>query len=88
MYRNILPSKLKTPGVVQIHEEDGMRLLFCALSVGLMSGSAAVAQQKTTIKPVTVAFRNAQGQNVGTAVLSDAPNGVNIKLDITNLPPG
>jgi Cu-Zn family superoxide dismutase len=65
-----------------------MRVLFCVLTIGLMGGGAAVAQEKTAIKPVIVIFRNAQGQSVGTATLSDAPHGVNIKLDITNLPPG
>jgi Cu/Zn superoxide dismutase len=39
-------------------------------------------------KPVTVDLKNAEGQSVGTATLSQAPHGVRIKLDIKNLPPG
>ena len=39
-------------------------------------------------KPVTVDLKNAEGQSVGTAMLSEAPHGVRIKLDIKNLPPG
>jgi Cu-Zn family superoxide dismutase len=68
-----------------------MKILFCALMMGLMVGGTAMAQESqkhAAVKPVTVTFRNATGQSVGTATLSDAPHGVNIKLDITNLPPG
>lgn len=39
-------------------------------------------------KPVTVELKNAEGQIVGTALLSEAAHGVRIKLDIKNLPPG
>ena len=39
-------------------------------------------------KPVTVEFKNSDGQNVGTALLSSTPKGVKIALDIKNLPPG
>jgi superoxide dismutase, Cu-Zn family len=39
-------------------------------------------------KPVTVDIKNAEGQSVGTAVLSAAAHGVKIKLDIKDLPPG
>jgi len=39
-------------------------------------------------KPVTVDLKNAEGQSVGTATLSQAPHGVRIKLDIKSLPPG
>jgi Cu-Zn family superoxide dismutase len=35
-----------------------------------------------------VDIKNAQGESVGTASLSPASNGVRIKLDIKNLPPG
>jgi Cu-Zn family superoxide dismutase len=37
---------------------------------------------------VTVELKNAQGESVGTAMLSKAGNGVRIKLDLKNLPPG
>jgi superoxide dismutase, Cu-Zn family len=39
-------------------------------------------------KPVTVDIKNAEGQSIGIATLSEAPHGVKIKLDIKNLPPG
>lgn len=39
-------------------------------------------------KPVVVEIKNATGQSVGTATLTDANPGVRIKLDIRSLPPG
>jgi Cu-Zn family superoxide dismutase len=39
-------------------------------------------------KPVTVELKDAKGESVGTAVLSDSKGGVKIKLDLKNLPPG
>jgi Cu-Zn family superoxide dismutase len=39
-------------------------------------------------KSVVVEIKNATGQSVGTATLSDAAPGVRIKLDIRSLPPG
>jgi Cu-Zn family superoxide dismutase len=39
-------------------------------------------------KASTVEIKDAQGQSVGTATLSDAGKGVEIKLDLKNLPPG
>lgn len=51
----------------------------------LAAASAAFAQGS---KPITVEIKNVQGQVVGTAVLSSAPKGVKITLDIKNLPPG
>lgn len=39
-------------------------------------------------KPVTVEIKNAQGQSVGSATLTEATHGVKIKLDVKGLPPG
>jgi len=39
-------------------------------------------------KPLVVDIKNAAGQSIGTATLSDAAPGVRIKLDIRSLPPG
>ncbi len=39
-------------------------------------------------KPVTVELKDAKGESVGSAVLSDSKGGVKIKLDLKNLPPG
>ena len=36
----------------------------------------------------TVELKNAQGESIGTATLSDTGKGVRIKLDLKNLPPG
>jgi Cu-Zn family superoxide dismutase len=58
-----------------------------AAVVFLLSASAAWAQESKP-KAVTVDIKNAQGQSIGTAVLSPAAKGVKIKIDIKNLPPG
>lgn len=50
--------------------------------------AAPWAQGGPAVKPVTVDIKNAEGQSVGMAVLSEAPHGVRIKLDIKSLPPG
>jgi superoxide dismutase, Cu-Zn family len=39
-------------------------------------------------KPVVLSIKNASGQTIGTATLTDAAPGVRIKLDIRSLPPG
>jgi Cu-Zn family superoxide dismutase len=41
-----------------------------------------------TPKPVVVDIKNAYGQTIGTAMLTDAAPGVRIKLDIRSLPSG
>jgi Cu-Zn family superoxide dismutase len=66
-----------------------MRLIVCA-GVMLAAASCAAAQDNHghAAKAVTIEIKNAQGQSVGTAVLTAAPQGVRIKLDIKDLPPG
>jgi superoxide dismutase, Cu-Zn family len=54
----------------------------------LLFASAVANAATPPIKPFTVDIKNAQDQVVGTATLSQAPNGVRIKLDIKSLPPG
>ena len=57
--------------------------------VVLAGGFAAVqARSVPASKPVTVEIKDAQGQTVGTAVLTEATQGVKIKLDVKGLPPG
>ena len=51
----------------------------------VVSCAFMAAAQKTTVK---VALSDAQGNSVGTAELSSAPAGVNIRLNLKNLPPG
>jgi superoxide dismutase, Cu-Zn family len=54
----------------------------------ILAGGAALSSADAATKPLTLDIKNAQGQSVGTATLSEAPHGVRIKLDIRNLPPG
>jgi Cu-Zn family superoxide dismutase len=63
-----------------------MKIPFCAALC--LCAAAVCSAQKTTSKPVVVVIKNLSGQNVGTATLSSAPQGVKIVLDIKNLPPG
>jgi len=50
--------------------------------------AATAAANGPAAKPLVVEIKNAEGQSVGTATLTEAPHGVKIKLDIKNLPPG
>src|SRR5258705_7444785 len=58
-------------------------------TVALAGGLAAAhAGSAAASKPVTVEIKDAQGQSVGSALLSEAPHGVKIKLDVKGLPAG
>src|SRR5258708_39341737 len=59
-------------------------------SILMICGLAAIATVPAApaAKPVVVEIKNAAGQNVGTATLTDAAPGVRIKLDIKSLPAG
>jgi len=59
--------------------------LVAASSLISLAPSIALA---AAVKPVVVEIKNAQGENIGTATLSEAAHGVRIKLDIKKLPPG
>ncbi|MBV9771113.1 MAG: superoxide dismutase family protein [Bryobacterales bacterium] len=52
-----------------------------------VAGLIAVALQAAT-KPVTVELKDAKGESVGSAVASSSKDGVKIKLNLKNLPPG
>ena len=52
----------------------------------LLAVSASAAMHKN--KGLEVDFKNAQGQDAGTALLTPAGNGVKVKLDLMNLPEG
>ena len=57
--------------------------------VGVLTAAGALtAVAAPPPKPVVVEIKNAAGQNVGTATLTDAAPGVRIKLDVKSLPPG
>lgn len=67
-----------------------MKTSFCA-ALCLFIAAISLAPQgnsRTVTKPVVAVIINAQGQNVGTATFSAAPEGVKIVFDIKNLPPG
>jgi superoxide dismutase, Cu-Zn family len=61
---------------------------FVCLAVLAGGLSAVQARSAAASRPVTVEIKDAQGQTVGTAVLSEAAQGVKIKLDVKGLPPG
>jgi len=63
-------------------------ILLLALSVATPVFTQHAVRPVTPVKPVTVTIINAANEPVGTAVLSEAPKGVKITLDIKNLPPG
>ena len=64
-----------------------IRLIYKPIVLFVLS-STSVFAQRATPKPVAVDIINAQGKSVGTAQLSQVPNGVKIKLEIKSLPPG
>jgi Cu-Zn family superoxide dismutase len=66
------------------------KLFLCVLGSCLAFATVAAAQEhsRAAAKPVTTEFKNAEGQSVGTATLSDTGHGVKIKLDIKGLPAG
>lgn len=68
-----------------------MKAFVSGVCLLLALNSAARAQESHThggTKTVTVEFKNSEGHNIGTAVLSSTPKGVKIALDIKDLPPG
>ena len=58
--------------------------LLMALNVAVTAKDTKPAKPK----PVTVKLQNGQGKSVGTATLSQAANGVSIKLNVHDLTPG
>jgi len=55
-----------------------MKTIGSVVCLMVLAGGVAVVQARSAAasKPVTVEIKDAQGQNVGTAVLSEAPHGV------------
>jgi superoxide dismutase, Cu-Zn family len=58
-----------------------MNKLLFAVAIGAMTLCAAT-------KPVKVELKDAKGESVGTATVSEAKSGVSIRLDLKNLTPG
>jgi Cu-Zn family superoxide dismutase len=72
-------------------EELPMRAIATAVCLLFTLTSAAKDQEshsRANRKPVTVEFKNTDGQSVGSAELSSTPKGVKITLDVKNLAPG
>jgi superoxide dismutase, Cu-Zn family len=67
-----------------------MRGLLCAALFLSAAGPVFVqdSRARAAAKPITVDIKNAQGQSVGTVILTPAAKGVKITIDIKNLPPG
>jgi superoxide dismutase, Cu-Zn family len=67
-----------------------MRGLLCAALFLSAAGTVFVQDNRAraAAKPITVDIKNAQGQSVGTAILTPAAKGVKITIDIKNLSPG
>jgi Cu-Zn family superoxide dismutase len=67
-----------------------MKTIVSVASLVVLAGGIAGVQARgaAASKPITVEIKDAQGQNVGTAVLSEAPHGVKIKLDVKGMPTG
>jgi len=67
------------------------KLSMCAAVVCFAAAGQATAQEAHShapVKPIAAEFKNAEGQSVGTATLSEAAHGVKIKLDMKGLPAG
>jgi Cu-Zn family superoxide dismutase len=64
-----------------------MRKGTIAVAIAGLLGAAAIYAAS---KPVTVPLKDAKGQSVGTAIVTEnkGGSGVTIKLNLTNLPPG
>jgi Cu-Zn family superoxide dismutase len=59
-----------------------MKRIFLTLIAMAGVQAANAAQSKT------VTMKNAKGENVGTVTLTQLANGVKVKLDLKNIPPG
>ena len=57
-------------------------------TTALLLFASTVLAKDATPKPVTIHLQNGQGKSVGTATLSQSPNGVSIHLNLHGLPPG
>src|SRR5258707_2020955 len=61
-------------------------IIVCTVALGGLT--ATHAGRAAASKPVPVEMQDAQGQSVGTELLTEAPHGVKIKLDVKGLPAG
>ena len=62
-------------------------VLLTALPALALNGFSQAANSKT-VKKQTVELKDAKGTSVGTATIKPSGKGVEVKLDVKNLPPG
>jgi superoxide dismutase, Cu-Zn family len=62
--------------------------IFCLTGLLFLAAVAFQPQARSQSKPVIVDIKNSEGQSIGTATLTPTQQGVKIKLDIKDLPPG
>jgi Cu-Zn family superoxide dismutase len=65
-----------------------MRKLICLLGVVVMAAAIATVYGAPAAKPVVVQMMDGKGQSVGMVTISEGSGGLNLKLDLMNLPPG
>jgi Cu-Zn family superoxide dismutase len=65
-----------------------MRKMIGLLGVIVLAIAVATVSGGPSPSPVVVSMQNAQGQSVGTITISQGDGGLNLKLDLMNLPPG
>jgi superoxide dismutase, Cu-Zn family len=65
-----------------------MRKLACYMISACLATLSVFSETGRAQQKFTVQMQNGQGQSIGTATLSQAANGVQIQLNLTNLPPG
>jgi superoxide dismutase, Cu-Zn family len=65
-----------------------MKIFWLTGSLFLVAAAFTTPQARSQSKPVSVEIKNSEGQSIGTATLTPAAQGVKIKLDIKDLPPG
>ena len=65
----------------------GSLCLACVFSAAILVGETAFGAETTEPKG-TATIVDAKGQTVGTAILTEGPDGVAIAVSVSNLPPG
>src|SRR6185369_13119123 len=78
---------IKAALIPETHEERPMKLTLIAVATILLFGVIACSSS-TPSKVTKVELKNAQGEVVGNATVTEEPGGALIHLEGKNLPPG
>ena len=70
------------------HSISRFLTLIVASAVLSCSASAKDANTAKPVKKTTVALKDAKGNSVGSATIKTSGKGVEVKLDVKDLPPG